>query len=340
MSHHFDTKAAKDNPSLNLCDFYMFQGAPGTAVMAMTVNPNVGVAVADILHQEGLYVFRFDLNGDAREEVAFKFRFGEPVHATGNDQNHVQRFQVKRAVGQAIPGDGGDILLEGETGKVQSKSGVRVYAGTAPDLFAANGAGLRAFMTSFYKEQRYNGDAFLNGQNSFANRNVTALVLEVPTDLIGQGRVGAWATTSLFGHAPEVQIQRWGLPLLTHIFLSAGDDLKDQFNTSAPAGDLALFSKPIAEFAEKVTSYAQSAVNPSEYGRQLVARFCPAVLPYELGTEAVFEPARFNGRPIADLAMDVMLTLAANQPLAAGVSPDRSRMRSEFPYFGEPYAKI
>ena len=26
MSHHFDTKLAKEDPSLNLCDLYLFDG--------------------------------------------------------------------------------------------------------------------------------------------------------------------------------------------------------------------------------------------------------------------------------------------------------------------------
>ena len=26
MSHHFDTKLAREDPSLNLCDFYFFDG--------------------------------------------------------------------------------------------------------------------------------------------------------------------------------------------------------------------------------------------------------------------------------------------------------------------------
>jgi len=29
MSHHFDTKLAKEDPSLNLCDFYLFDGPLG-----------------------------------------------------------------------------------------------------------------------------------------------------------------------------------------------------------------------------------------------------------------------------------------------------------------------
>jgi len=236
-------------------------------VMAMTVNPDVGLSVPDTLHVEGIYAFRFDLNGDAREELAFTLRFGEPTHGNGAE-SHTQRFQVRRAMGADLGGGRGEVLIEGETGKVHSQSGVHVYAGTAPDLFAGNAAGLHAFLTAFHKERRYDGDAFLNRQNYFANRNLTALVLEVPTAMIGQGKVGAWATTSLYGHAPEVQIQRWGLPLITHIFLSASEDLKDKFNASVPADDRALFEKPIAEFAEKMTAYARSAANPSEYGKR------------------------------------------------------------------------
>ena len=38
VSHHFDTKRAKSDPSMNICDTYVFKGSPGTTVMAMTVN--------------------------------------------------------------------------------------------------------------------------------------------------------------------------------------------------------------------------------------------------------------------------------------------------------------
>ena len=69
MSHHFDTKLAREDPSLNLCDFYLFDGPSGKTVMAMTVNPDVGLSAPDTLHPEGLYAFRFDLNGDAGKRL-------------------------------------------------------------------------------------------------------------------------------------------------------------------------------------------------------------------------------------------------------------------------------
>jgi hypothetical protein len=341
MSHHFDTKLAKEDPSLNVCDLYLFEGAPGTTVMAMTVNPDVGLSAPDTLHIEGLYAFRFDLNGDAREDVVFKFRFSEPRHANGDEHVHIQKFQVRRAIGDAIGGDKGELLIEGETGKVHAKSRIRAFVGIAPDMFAGDAFALHAFLNAFYKDQKYDGDAFLRRQNFFANRNLTAIVLEVPNDLIGKGTVHAWATAALYGHAPEMQVSRWGLPLITHLFLNDpnNQEVKENFNRAVPSEDVASFSGYIADFAKKMTTYAASVMNPDEYGKQVVARLCPTTLPYEIGTPAAFDLAGFNGRPLGDDVMDVMLTLASNKPLQDGAVPDRSRIRTEFPYFGEPYSK-
>ena len=74
--------------------------------------------------------------------------------------------------------------------------------------------GFRPFMTTFYTDQRYDGDAFLYRRNPFARRNVTAIVLEVPSELIGKGkiqRVGddlpPWPC------AGSTEVSRWGLPI-------------------------------------------------------------------------------------------------------------------------------
>ncbi len=336
MSHHFDTKLAREDPSLNLCDFYLFDGPAGKTVMAMTVNPDVGLSSPDTLHPEGLYAFRFDLNGDAREDVTFKFRFGQPRHGNGSEHTHIQPFVVRRATGDdALRGDAGESLVESETGSIATNSDLRAYVGIAPDLFAAN-AGFRPFMTAFYQDQCYDRDSLLHQQDPFAGRNITAIVLEVPSALIGKGKISAWATISLFGHAPEVQVSRWGLPMVTHLFLS-DQEAKEQFNASVPSEDIERFAKSIADVAEKMTTYADSAADPAEYGKLIAARLCPDTLPYELGTSAAFEVASFNGRALGDDALDVMLTLVTNTPIVDGLAPDRGRIRKDFPYYGAPY---
>ena len=232
-------------------------------------------------------------------------------------------------------------LFPGNTGRVvQADQGCLAYAGLAPDLFATNGAGFGAFRKALWSENRFAPEAFQSGQSFFGGKNVTAIVIEVPSSLIGQGVVHAWATASLFGHAPEVQVSRWGLPMITHILLSDPSlhDAAESYNRAVPADEVALFSRPIRDFVEKVTALAGSAADPSAYATQLLGRLCPGVLPYELDTPAAFTFAAFNGRALGDDVMDVILTLATNTALGDGVAPDRRLMRPDFPYFGEPHA--
>jgi hypothetical protein len=339
MSHHFDTPTARDDPRINLCDFYLFRRAPGTVVMAMTVNPGAGVTAPDSFRDEGVYAFRFDLNEDAREEVTFKVRFGAVTHADADEHQHVQRFQVLRATGHAAnSGVEGEVIAEGTTGEItQASHDVRVYAGLAPDLFAGDGAALGVFRNALFKENKFDPDAFLNRKNFFEGRNVTAIVLEVPSKLIGHGAIHAWATVSLYGHAPEVQVSRWGFPLITNIFMP-DQEMREVYNRALPTDDLANFAGQIGSVAEQLTRLAGSARNPADYAKQLVRRLCPTVLPYTLDTDAAFDFTGFNGRELANDVMDVMLTLATNTALGDGVVPDRARMEDEFPYFGTPYA--
>jgi hypothetical protein len=338
MSHHFDTPTALEDPRINVCDFYLFRGRPGTTVMAMTVNPDAGISSPETFREEGLYAFRFDLDGDAREELSFKARFSAPAHAGGDEHRHVQTFEVRRATGAAAShGAEGELIASGLTGDViTTDSGVRAFAGLAPDLFAGDAAALGAFRNALFKEARFEPAAFRNLRNFFAHRNVTAIVIELPTTFIGQGDVHAWATASLCGHAPEVQVSRWGLPLITNFFMP-DPDMKERFNRAVPADDQAPFIAQIAEVAEKLTTLAGSAANPGEYAAQLTSRLFPTTLPYELDTPAAFLLAGFNGRALTDDVMDVILTLATNTALGDGVAPDQARTRDDFPYFGAPY---
>src|ERR1700747_571815 len=99
MSHHFDTPTAKEDPRLNICDFYLLRVHLGTTVMALTVNPNPGVGAPDTLRDEGLYAFRFDTDRDLREDVTFKVQFGAPAHDDGGEHRPVQAFLVPAATG-------------------------------------------------------------------------------------------------------------------------------------------------------------------------------------------------------------------------------------------------
>jgi Domain of unknown function (DUF4331) len=341
VSHHFDTEVAKDDSRLNVLDMYLFEGArPGTTAMILTTNPDAGIFAPLTLHPDGLYAFRFDTGDDGREDIVFKFLFDEPEHMEGGHDRHRQHFRVIHAVGDEIPGNGGELIAEGTVGEQTSTgTGIKAYVGRAAELWAADAFGFFTVVNGLFQQARYATEAFDNKNNLFKGRNNMATVLEVPNELLGDGTVKAWATASLHGHAPEAQVYRWGVPLFTHLYLSdpAAAGLADRYHQSVPADDAALFSAPVHQFIATFARIAGGTEDSDGYASALTARLIPAVLPYRIGSKAQFDVDDFNGRPLGTDAFDVMLSLASNIPIADGVGPDLARIRPEFPYCGEPY---
>lgn len=341
MSHHFDTDRAKSDPRLNCCDLYVFQGRPETTVLVMTSNADAGISSPDAFHPEGLYALRVDTDGDAKEDVIYKFRFGEPRHAHGDEHRHIQSYKVIRADKDQIAGIDGEVIAEGETGTVIEKHGVRIYAGLVPELWAADAHAFFTTLTNLFNEDKYDPATFQNRQNLFQNRNVMAIVIEVPNSMLSKGKVGVWATISLFGHAPEVQICRWGYPLTTHLFLSnpSTPELTAKYHATTPSDDAVTIGAAIGAFAARLSKRANPETNAEAHGRLIADMLCPSLLPYEVGTPARFSVEGFNGRSLSDDAYDVMLSLATNTEVHDGVAPNRARIQPDFPYYGAPFSK-
>ena len=164
-------------------------------------------------------------------------------------------------------------------------------------------------------------------------------MIEVPTQSIGDpaATVRAWVTVSLCGHAPEVQVSRWGLPLMTHIFIT-DPAVKDDYNRSLPSADVPRFSQIVADALARVTQLAGSTDDPAAYAQRVVERLFPTTLPYVLDSAASFGFAGFNGRAMTDNVENVMLSLQANTPIDQGAAVARTNILGEFPYFGAPHA--
>ncbi|WP_374022243.1 DUF4331 family protein [Mycobacterium sp. HNNTM2301] len=334
MSHHFDIPSGRHDPRLNLCDFYLFAGgAAGTSAMVMTVNPAANAHTAAPFRHEAIYAFRFDTDGDQGEDVSFKVHFGDVVHtpSRSTDLGHAQTFEVRRA-DHACDGLDGDVVARGQTNAVVcGEDGVRAFAGIVHDPFAGDASALEAFKAAF-AQGSYKPEAFGNRVNFFADRTIAAIVLEVPNHLISNTtRVCAWTTVSLYGHAPEQQVARWGLPLLTHIYLG-GDALRERFNRSRPSDDNSVFFSSIVSTVSKYAAAAGTAHDPQAYGRRVARLFGSLTLPYELGTVASFDYAGFNGRSLCDNVMDNMLSLLTNSPLGTGIGPNPAAVSDRFPY--------
>ncbi|WP_198533880.1 DUF4331 family protein [Streptomyces odonnellii] len=72
MSHHLDPPIARQDPRLDITDFFLFRGERG-AVFVMDVSHSL--ACEDIprgWYPEGRYEFKIDGNGDAVEELTYR----------------------------------------------------------------------------------------------------------------------------------------------------------------------------------------------------------------------------------------------------------------------------
>jgi hypothetical protein len=325
LSHHFDSPTGREDPRLNLCDLFVFAGPDGTTVLIMTVNPDAGLSSPTELRGEGLHEFKIDTDGDAREDVSLR------LVVTGESRGS-QRVEIRREEGEAAQGGtGGCCLGSGVTDEVFAlEGGGRAWFGVAADPFVGNGPALRAFAKAM-DEDKADFTPFEHRVDLFANRNVTAIVLEVPAARIGTGRVGVWASISLHGHAPQRQVARAAWPLIKHLFVR-DDHIGAHLNEDPPTRDLENAGERIVANVAQFARLTGSVAEPTQYGRRVANLVLPDILPYTMGTAASFGFAGVNGRGLADPAYDVVLSLFANRAIAGSVDVDPALHRRPFPY--------
>jgi hypothetical protein len=78
------------------------------------------------------------------------------------------------------------------------------------------------------------------------------------------------------------------------------------------------------------------------YAKKIAHRFCPNILPYVVGTPAVFGFAEWNGRSLTDNAPDVMFSIAANTPIRLGIGKESvtSKPSKRFPYVPDATGEV
>jgi hypothetical protein len=332
VSHHLDIPAAREDGRVDLCDLYVFEGAnSNTTVLVMTVNPDAGVTSPTTFHPDVVYEFKIDTNEDVVEELSYRIRFGAP------DANGKQPLTVLRAAGEsARSGADGEPLAQGYTNEeIRLTTGGRVWAGLRADAFYADGAAAFIFQQAALTQNAYLPNVFEQGFNVFGGRNVTGIVLEVPTNSLGHEIVGVWAATSMHGHGLSAQIERIGLPLIQPFF-NIEDERNEAHDKRQPREDRDAGHARIAEIVTLFSRLAGATERPEAYGHAVANLLTPDMLQYRLGTPASFSFATRNGRRLTDDAADVVLSLLANRPLSDHVDYD-GRIQPHFPYMAAPY---
>ncbi len=336
MSHHLDTPLAAQTGQLYLDDLYVFPGQ-GSTVFVMDVNSNVnGLHSEPGFHHEARYEFKVHFDGADVETLTYRVSFGEP------DSDGRQALRLHALAGEAADDDAavGELVLEGRTGETASASGTRLWAGRIADSFyidlsllalidAAIANGTAPDLSGWRPE---------NAQNSFAGSLVYSIVLEVPhahPRLRPGARTGVWAATKLATDAGGWrQINRAGHPMMWPIFWPNDTHFTNPANARHPSEDVDAAAKYIGEQIAAVVAAAGTSDDPSSYGQAVARELFPDVLPYVVGTPAVYGFTGFNGRTLADNAPEAMLSLVTNTAIPGGLKPAtaKDQRTSTFPY--------
>lgn len=339
MSHHLDSPIARQDIRLDITDLYVFRGETGTVFAINVCHSIFGPIPVPGYHPEGMYEFKVDTNGDAVEDIAYRFTFKE------RDQQGRQSYTVRclKAADAVNPDAAGTLVATGETDEiVTTAAGLRVWAGKAGDPFWIEPDVLHAVGHAFQDGTSIHLSGWdpSRAKNLFAGQTVYSMVLEVPdTELLAgagnQRRIGVWAVATLATDAGGWRpINRVGLPMIHPLFTQYNEDLGNRLNAGRPADDFATHGATVAKAVAGVVSAYGTAQDPRAYGEKVAHRVCPNILPYEVGSPASFGFAEWNGRSLTDNAPDVMFSIAANTPVSLGIGREsvRSKPSTTFPY--------
>lgn len=286
------------DPRLDLCDLYAFPSPkdPTRTALILTANPN-----ADPMCPGAVYRIAIDNDGDLRNDIAFNFVFSE---VSG---------------GRAAPRQYVDVYLALQSdARVDAAAGSRIFG----DVEVSFDAAPRMWQSGSYS--LFTG---ARADASFADTNVIAMAVELPTAYLGAvPDVRIWARCSLLRDGRWVHADRVGHPWVSGFF--AGDEDLAEYSAGEPNRDRSRWMAHLIELMAGTGGYTrEEAVAAIEAEGTL-----PDMLSYDPS-----KPVRYpNGRTLTDDVADYRSKfLTKGQKGFSGLSaPDG--LLPEFPYLGAP----
>ena len=339
MSHHLDSPIARQDIRLDITDSMYF------AVKTVRCSRSTCATRSPAQFLRPAFTRKACTNSRSTSmatpskssPIASRSTRGTP---TENSASSCGRIAGAEAVD---PHAAGDLWRKAARTSTSSRPpALRIWAGKAGDPFWIEPDVLHAVGHAFEDGTAIDLSGWNPHQakNLFAGHTVYSIVLEVPDDVLLSGtsdsrRIGVWAVATLATDAGGWRsINRVGLPMIHPLFTQYNEDLGNRLNAGRPADDFRAYGTVVAKAIAGVVSANGTTENPRTYGENVAHRFFPNVLPYEVGTPAIFGFAAWNGRSLTDNAPDVMFSIAANAPVRLGIGRESvtSKPSATFPY--------
>lgn len=325
MSHHYSGPNfgfPGGDARLDFTDLYAFPkpGDSSKSILIMNVHPSFAVAppgptTAEPFATEALYEIRIDTNGDAVADLAYQVRFASD--AGGAQTATLRRLEGPQA---AETGEGGQVIVAGapvSTGRqaqVTQAGDYRFFAGRRSDPF-------------FFDVLGAVNNLQFTGEDFFADKNISGIVLEVPNALLGPKAMALWARTLAPAEGAGggwVQSDRGARGSQTPFL--AGEQ-NEAYRMGEPVDD-----------ARFVPLFAHALEHTGGYSPEDAKRAAGTLLPDLLRYDPT-RPARYpeNGRTLTDDATDVFLPILTNGKVREDKVGPHGDLLADFPYLGPPH---
>lgn len=329
---HREAPLIREDGTADIADVYAFLSPddPDRLVLVMTVNPfSVPSENNTYFFSPNVrYSFLIDCTGDATPDSSIRFTFSDP--AMGPQEvtvkvSGVPEFSGDATRGTVAPDPIDPIIVEGP-------QDILAFAGQRDDPFFFDLVGFNRFLA---------GTGGFDGTDAFEGENVSAIVVELPADLVADGcaALQIWGTTerrlitlrrSFAGQlevhvGPFQQVERMANPAVSTALIPLA--LKDFFNIGRPQDDA-------ADFAADIVASLQSLGTDDANIAILASVAVPDTLKLDLDAPIGYP----NGRDLDDDVIDTLLFFIFNQtPVSDMVDANDRDFLDVFPYLAAPH---
>lgn len=355
-SDHQDTTFLQSQlTSADLTDLFVFESPkdPSKVVLAMDFDPLIAKGEVRSFDPSVLYQFKIDKTGDGIEDLVMQFRIngqgrGQTVSVYGPDRPYYVGTQSR-------------IVAFNETGPLnksfEARKNIKVFVGDRKDPFFFD---LEQFFKIIpdrnYQSQRNPKPPFTvlsfrpagQAQDTLAPFNVHSIVVEMPRKLLGNGKIGAWITTSVQTPGNRQgrysQIERLAVPALNELFMDFKDHSRSNIKT--PTQDAANQSTFIRSFVKAIG-------RPQGIADAVISVAIPDIIQADLAqpTGSYFGTQlgkNFGGRRPKDDVIDVTASVVFGDAVTGikdgiipglvsdNVGPKAENFSPDFPYLGKP----
>ncbi|MEH2253904.1 DUF4331 domain-containing protein [Nostoc sp.] len=359
-SDHQDTTfLATQLTAADLTDLFVFESPtdPNNAVLVMDFDPLIVSGETRPFDPNVLYQFKIDNTGDGIEDVVLQFK----INNTGSQQTVTVSRPTRDIIIGTTLGTTSALLPVSTTGPLNQTffafNGTKFFVGTRKDPFFFD-------LEQFFKiipDRNYSlqpnpsppfqvlsfrppGEA----QDTLAPFNVHSIIVELPRQVLGSGKIGVWITTSV--ETPRLrnpnfaQIERLAVPALNELFMDF--QAHNDSNIQTPTQDASNQSQFIRTFVNAIG-------RPQGIADAVISVAIPDVIQADLskpsgsyfGTQLGND---FGGRRPKDDVIDVTASVVFGNAVTGittgeipgltsdNVGPNDANFLPTFPYLGNP----